>query len=164
VTICIVDTSAFCNVLDIPGKNQDRDQARAKLRSFIKDNTGLLLPLAAVYETGRHIAQLGDGHQRRSAAESFVKQVHMALNGEAPWVPTPLPAPPDLADWLDKFPDAATRSQSLADLSIIELWQQQCELHRGHRVMIWTYDNTDLGGYDRRPTIRTQTARRRYRQ
>jgi predicted nucleic acid-binding protein len=98
VTICIVDTSAFCNVLDIPGENQDRDKARAELRSFIDDNTRLLLPLAAVYETGRHVAQLGDGHQRRSTAERFVAQVLLALNGEAPWAPTPLPAPPDLAD------------------------------------------------------------------
>jgi predicted nucleic acid-binding protein len=160
VTICIVDTSAFCNVLDIPGKNQDRDKARAELRSFIDDNTRLLLPLAAVSETGRHIAQLGDGHQRRSTAEGFVKQVLLALNSEAPWAPTPLPAPADLTDWLAEFPDAATRGLSLADLSIIKLWHQQCELHRGHRVMIWTYDNTDLGGYDRPAKVAPRQFRR----
>jgi hypothetical protein len=55
----------------------------------------------------------------------------------------------DLAAWLVEFPNAATRGQSLADLSIIKLWQQQCDLHRGRRVKIWTYDSKDLGGYDR---------------
>jgi predicted nucleic acid-binding protein len=149
VTICIVDTSAFCNVLDIPGKNQHREEARAKLRAFIDEGAGLLLPLAAVYETARHIAQLASGGQRRTTAERFVNQVRLALNGEAPWAPTPLPAQPDLADWLTEFPDAATRRQSLADLSMIKLWKQQCARHRGRRVLIWTYDDTDLGGYDR---------------
>ncbi|MCG6862227.1 MAG: hypothetical protein LJE70_13275 [Chromatiaceae bacterium] len=149
MTICIVDTSAFCNVLDIPGKNQDRDKARAELRSLIDENAGLLLPLAAVYETGRHISQLGDGRRRRATAKRFVEQVSLALSGEAPWAPTPLPAPLDLAAWLVEFPNAATRGQSLADLSIIKLWQQQCDLHRGRRVMIWTYDSEDLSGYDR---------------
>ena len=64
MTICIVDTSAFCNVLAIPGKNQHREEARAALRAFINEGSSLLLPLAAVYETGRHIAQLAISHQR----------------------------------------------------------------------------------------------------
>jgi hypothetical protein len=38
------------------GKNQQRDRARAELRHFFKEGANLLLPLAAIYETGRHIS------------------------------------------------------------------------------------------------------------
>lgn len=151
MTICIVDTSVFCNVLDIPRKNQQRDEARAALRSYIEQDADLLLPLASVYETGRHIAQLGDGRQRRAIAELFIEQVRMAIEGRAPWKPCPLPETQDLADWLDQFPDAAMRGESLADLSIIQIWRRQCALHPKRRVLIWSYDRTDLGGYDRNP-------------
>jgi hypothetical protein len=157
VTICIVDTSAFCNVLDVPGKNQRRDDARAALRNFIDDNADLLLPLAAVYETGRHIAQLADGRVRRASAESFVKQVGLALRGDAPWAPTPLPSAPDLADWLVEFPEAATAGKSLADLSMIKLWEDQCRRFEHRRVLIWTYDRTDLGAYDRAGRIHVRS-------
>lgn len=147
--ISIVDTSVLCNILDVPGKNQSRQQARTQLREFINENARLLLPLAAVYETGRHIAQLADGNQRRVVAGRFVDQVHQAIDGKAPWAPVPLPAPQDLANWLSEFPDAATRGSSLADLSMVKLWKEQCELHPEYRVMIWSYDNRDLGSYDR---------------
>ena len=43
MTICIVDTSAFCNVLAIPGKNQHREEACAALRAFINEGSSLLL-------------------------------------------------------------------------------------------------------------------------
>lgn len=151
MTICIVDTSAFCNVLDIPGKNQKREEARHAVREFINEGANLLLPLAAVYETGRHIAHLTSGGERRKAAERFVQQVQLAVNGEAPWVPTPMPSVEDLSKWIAGFPDAATRTQTLADLSIIELWHQECKRHPARRVLVWSYDVADLGGYDRQP-------------
>jgi hypothetical protein len=152
VTICIVDTSAFCNVLDIPGKNQQRDTARAQFRDLIQADASLLLPLAAVYETGRHIGQLPDGGRRRRVAERFVEQVRLAVRGEAPWTPTPLPSFQDLDDWLAEFPDAGMRGLSLADLSIVKLWEIECARHPARRVLIWTYDSADLGGYDRLPS------------
>lgn len=160
MTICIVDTSAFCNVLDVPGKNQHRDEARTTLRGFIEDDAGLLLPLAAVYETGRHIAQLADGRVRRSTATRFVDQVDSALRGEAPWAPTPLPDALQLADWLAEFPEAATVGQSLADLSMVKLWKDQCTWFPYRRVLIWTYDSTDLGGYDRPAAVAQRRPRR----
>lgn len=151
MTICILDTSVLCNVLDIPGKNQDRDAALAKLRDWIDEGAALLLPLAAIYETGRHISQLADGSLRRRIAMRFVDQVRKAIDGESPWQPCPLPVPTELGHWLDRFPDAAMRGQSLADLSFIRMWEEQCKFHPGRRVLIWTYDQDDLGGYDRTP-------------
>lgn len=149
MTICILDTSVLCNVLDIPGKNQQRSEARAVLRDWIEAGADLLLPLAAIYETGRHISQIPNGSLRRNTARHFVDQVRKALAGEAPWKPCPLPVPQELGNWLDRFPDAAMRGQSLADLSLIHLWETQCQLHPIRRVLIWSYDRDDLGSYDR---------------
>lgn len=138
-------------MLDIPGKNQQRDEALATLRERLEADADLLLPLAAIYETGRHVSHLSNGSLRRKIAERFVGHVRKALAGDAPWKPCPLPVPQEMGDWLDRFPDAAMRGQSLADLSIIRLWEAQCQLHAGRRVLIWSYDRDDLAGYDREP-------------
>jgi hypothetical protein len=147
VTICIVDTSVFYNILDVPGRNQNRDQAFEALEEHLNEGITLLLPLAAVYETGNHIAHIGDGGSRRQAALRFVKQVHSAINGKTPWTPTPVPDQEAMNAWLDEFPDNAMREISLADLSIIKEFENQCRLHRMRRVFIWSYD-TDLSAYD----------------
>lgn len=148
MTICIVDTSVFCNILDVPGRNQQRGEALTTLERYIKEDLRLLLPLAAVYETGNHIAHVADGNVRRSTARRFVDQVRKAVNGDAPWAPTPLPSVQATLEWLDGFPDHAMRGVSLADLSIIKTFDYQCALHRARRVFIWSYDR-HLESYDR---------------
>lgn len=148
MTICIVDTSIFCNVLDVPGRNEYRDEVLRTLREHITRGFNLLLPLATLYETGNHIAQASDGGLRRTAAERFSKQVRKAVDGQAPWRPMPLHGARELVAWLDEFPDSAMRGVGLADLSIIKIFMHQCELHRARRVFIWSFD-AHLQGYDR---------------
>jgi predicted nucleic acid-binding protein len=150
--ICIVDTSVFCSILRIPNRDQHHDRAMAELTAHVGARDTLLLPLAAIYETGNHLAQNGSGQQRRSAAERFVQQVRAAFTGEAPWTPTPMPLPEDFAAWLDGFPDHAMRGIGLGDLSIIRVWERQCELHHARRVLVWSYD-AHLSGYDRPPLL-----------
>lgn len=149
MTICIVDTSVFCNILDVKGCNQQKDQAFEELRGFLENAYTLLLPFAAVYETGNHIAHIGDGGRRRQVADRFVEEVRKAVNGISPWTTTPIPDQQTTLCWLDEFPDRAMQGISLADLSIIKEYEKQCELHRMRRVFIWSYDG-DLNGYDRR--------------
>jgi hypothetical protein len=43
--------------------------------------------VATILETGNHIAQNGDGNQRRICAEKFVDQVTQALEGKSPFTP-----------------------------------------------------------------------------
>lgn len=148
MTICIVDTTVFCNVLDVPGYNQHKDEALATLRDYLSKRFSLLLPLATVYETGNHIARVPDGQLRRQVATRFAEQVRLAVDGRSPWTPTPLPGPEELASWLTEFPDQAMRGVSLADLSIIKVFQRQCQLHRARRVFIWSYDK-HLHSHDR---------------
>lgn len=149
MTVCIVDTSIFCNVLDIPGKNQDRGDVLAILREHIKAEWSLLLPMAAIIETGNHIGHLKSGGHRRRYAGLFRDQVHKACNGEAPWVTTPFPDKDSILEWLDDFPEHATRGLGFGDRSIVAEFDRQCILNRARRVLIWSLDG-DLAGYDRR--------------
>jgi len=146
--ICIVDSSVFCNLLRVPSKDQDHGRAMSELEAHLNAGHSLLLPLAAIFETGNHIAQSGSGQQRRRAAEAFVRQVKDAFTGESPWTPTPMGTPEEFATWLADFPDHAMRGSGIGDLSIVKVWDRQCELHQARRVFVWSYDK-HLRGYDR---------------
>lgn len=81
-----VDTSILCNLLGIPGKCQDRAKVVADLkRKEQARDCNLLLPVTAVIETGNHIAQLADGRERRTYAETFAGLLGLVVAGKAPW-------------------------------------------------------------------------------
>lgn len=82
--IVLLDTSVYLNVLDVPGFNQDREPTLADFRESILANDRFLLPLATVWETGNHIADLANGQLRRSYAQRLVKDVSSAFKGEVP--------------------------------------------------------------------------------
>ena len=151
MSIVLMDTSVFCNVIDVPGRNQERDQVLSALEGHIKAKANLLLPMAAVVETGNHIAKtkLVDGQTRRKAAQRFRDSVLKAVDGETPWTPTPFWDLIELRTWLGDFPDQAMKGVGMGDLSILKEWERQCELHRLRRVLIWSLDG-DLQGYDRK--------------
>lgn len=123
----------------------------AELQALVKQpGTTLLLPVTTIYETGNHIAQNGDGNQRRQAAQRFVAQVQAAFDGSAPWAPTPLQGPDEMSTWLSLFPDFAMQGVGLGDMSIIKTFEQVQQQNPNSRVRIWSYDD-DLSGYDYRP-------------
>jgi hypothetical protein len=150
MTICLVDTSIFLNVLDVPSRAGQRLEVLAELDRLDNERAVLLLPFAVIIETGNHIAHTADGRVRRTCAERFVSQVEKAIIGEAPWTVTPVPQPEEVAGWLGGFPDAAMRGLGLADLAIIAEWNIQCARWPKRRVFIWSIDR-HLSGYDRRP-------------
>ena len=147
--IHLVDTSVLLNVLDVPGFNQDRTEVLSQLSSLIKEaSSNLLLPFAAIIETGNHIAHLSDGGHRRRYAKIFVDSVLDALAGQAPWTPTQLVDLTDWAKWLHEFPDSAMAELGLGDLSILKEWNAACARHPQYRVRVWSLDD-HLAGYDR---------------
>lgn len=157
--IVLLDTSVYLNVLDIPGCNQDRDGVLQEFGNCIERGDHFLLPLAVVWETGNHIADLGDGQTRRTYARKLVDDVRLALQGGVPYRATHFPDRAEFLTWLDAFPDMAMRSKSawklregmsLADLSIFKEWERACALHSMSRVRVWSLDS-DLAGYDREP-------------
>jgi hypothetical protein len=56
--IRIVDTSVLCNLLRVPHKDQDAEIAAEEFREAQEDKDVFLLPIAVIYETGNHIAQV----------------------------------------------------------------------------------------------------------
>lgn len=151
MSVCLVDTSIFTNVLNVPGYNQSRHEVLRELRRITRqDGVNLLLPAAVIFETGNKIAYVNDGRQRREFAKKFVQEVRRAFDGHSPWVPTAVPDRRTILKWIDGFPDRAMEGKSFADHSIVSEWERQCALHRARRVYIWSLDD-DLCGYDRQP-------------
>lgn len=157
--IVLLDTSVYLNVLDVPGFNQDRTTVLENFGQAIQAGDHFLLPLAAVWETGNHVADLGDGQTRRRYAEVLVADVAKAFIGEVPYRATHFPERDEFLSWLHAFPDTVMRSKSekkqregvsLADLSIIKEWERSCARHPMSRVRVWSLDG-DLSGYDRQP-------------
>jgi hypothetical protein len=152
MSVCIIDTTVFCNILEVPNRCQDRDEVLQELEERVENEDTLLLPLATIYETGNHIAHTGDGRQRRAAAERFATQVDLALQGENPFTPTDINDEDEIRLWLEQFPDYAQQEIGFGDMSIIETFHKHEHLHPSRRVYIWALDE-DLSGYDRPPKI-----------
>ena len=148
--IVIVDTSVLLNVFDVPAFNQHRAEVFVRFEELLDAGASFLLPIAAILETGDHIADLSGGRQRRRYAEMFRDRIREALKGEAPWVPIRFPDSRQLAEWLNSFPDYAMRGPDMSDLSIIKAWEAECTRHPSRRVRIWSLDR-HLQGYDRKP-------------
>ena len=148
----IVDTSVFCNIIGVPNRCQRQVETLQAFKRFRAEGDDLLLPTAAVYETGNHIAQEGDGQSRRQAGVRFAKQVRKAMKGESPFDPTQIHDADEVHGWLEQFPDDAMRGIGIGDRSIITVWDTVCEQTPSRRIVIWTYDD-DLSGYDREPQI-----------
>ena len=150
MSIVLMDTSVFCNVINVPGRNQDHERTISALNEHIKAGATLLLPMAVVLETGNHVANAKvDGRERRNVAARFRDNVLAALDGSAPWTPTPFWEETNLKVWLENFPDEAMKGIGMGDLSIRMEWERQCGLHRRRHVLIWSLDS-DLQGYEQR--------------
>lgn len=151
MTIVLVDTTILLEVLNVPGRNSRHQEISTEFAKCIEDaSIVLVLPFAAIVETGNHIARVDDGRQRRSCAERLVQQVIMALDEEVPGTIAPLPELGVVRHWLQRFPDEAMRGLGIADLSIVAEWERQCVRWSRRRTRIWSLDQ-HLQGYDRKP-------------
>jgi hypothetical protein len=155
--IVLLDTSVYLNVLDVPSWNQDRNTVLTDFANCVSNGDYFLLPLAAVWEAGNHIADLQDGGLRRQYAQKLLTDVKKALQGETPYQATYFPEREEFLCWLEEFPGYAEKNKtikkiregiSLADLSIIKEWERVCARHSMSRVRIWSLDS-DLSAYDR---------------
>ena len=148
--IVIVDTSILLNLLDVPFKNDQQPEVVEQLNDHIRNGDLLFLPIATVLETGNHVAQNGDGNQRRQCALRLVETVRTAVTDSIPWALAPLPDSETLVSWLDDFPRSAMRGVGIGDHSIVKAWERTCDEFPGARVSVWSLDG-DLQGYDRIP-------------
>lgn len=150
-----VDTSVLCDLLDVPGKNQRRDAVQAELRELLAAGVQLVLPIAAIIETGNHIAQLGDGAARRRCAERFVALLKATAAGRLPWVlhavawnDTMLHMLSDGTPLTGPFVElAAAGMLGTGDLSILVERDMYAGRTVGTHVRLWTHDRR-LAAYD----------------
>ena len=154
--IVLLDTSVYTNILNVPGRNGEREDIFAEFALRIENGDNFLLPMASIWETGNHISRLADGNLRRQYAKILVENVRNALDGKAPFRPTYFPTRELFMEWLIEFPDYVQRNKSetktsegvsLSDFSIIKEWEQTRDRHSMSRVLIWSLDS-DLSGYD----------------
>lgn len=144
--ICLIDTSIFVEILNVPSKANQYSEISRILEEKIKNNESLFLPMSTIIETGNHIAHNGDGNQRRNCAKRFVEQVRLALDGESPFKPISFLQSEELLQWLEEFPGFAMRGISLGDLSIIHDFKRLCRQNKHRKVYIWSLDQ-DLQSY-----------------
>jgi hypothetical protein len=149
--ITFVDTSIFCNLIPVPGFDQDRE---AVIRAFLqrREKEHFILPVTAVIETGNHIAHLPHGGERRHAADKYARIVELVLVGEAPWTLHEFKWGSDfLRALLDgggsgsSLVDHATRGVGVGDLCILAERRAYAALAQVP-VGIWTLDS-DLSAH-----------------
>jgi hypothetical protein len=143
--IWIVDTSVFLNVLNVPGRNQDREAVLAQFKKRAVNKDWFLLPFASIVETGNHIAQLS-GDNKFRFAQHFEQEVRKTIEGDSPWKPMDFPEKTHVLSWLTDFPQNSAKGIGFADHSIIKQWERQCDLMPQYSVRIWAIDS-DLQGY-----------------
>lgn len=159
MSVAIIDTSVFCELLAVPGKTSDVVGFRGEFQQKIEAGEVLLLPMTTILETGNHIGQCSSkGDIRRHYAKLFVDAVLKALDGDAPFSPTRFFDPREVRGWLSEFPDWVCRTDrygrgsGLGDLTIKKEWERQCALNRARRVYIWSQDN-QLSACDKAPEL-----------
>ena len=145
--ICLVDTSIFVEILNVPFMADQHAAITDQLAAKINNKESLFLPMATVLETGNHIGQIGDGNHRRQRAERFVKQVQKAIDGDSPFKPINFLEANDMRKWLAEFPNWLNQRRGLGDLSIKHDWDRLCEQNQARRVYIWSLDQ-HLSSYD----------------
>lgn len=164
--ILILDTSILCTWLRINGKETcgpddnrwDYARVNKKIETEIAANTVLVLPLAAIIETGNHIAQCrGD---RFALANSFAEFIKKAADETTPWAAfthqSELWNKDGLKNLADRWKGTAVSGQSLGDASIVDVVNYYAEA--GYQVEILTGDE-GLKTYE--PQVKLMVPRRR---
>ena len=146
--IVIVDTTVFLNFLNVPGHNDRKNDIDEKFRALLSAKARFVLPLAVVFQTGDHIADLPKGDRRWHWPIALRDQVRKALAKEAPWALAPLPNSDRIEEWLGAFPEFSRNGKGygMSLLSIVRIWEVERKIHPGRRVRIWSL-NSRLDAY-----------------
>lgn len=142
----LIDTSVLCNILNLPGFNQDRTEIISEFENKIVSGDSFFLPYSVFVETGNHIAQLS-GNYKHDFAEKFVVLIKKALNDEVPFKPLKFPEKEQLLNVIDEFTTYASKGIGFADFTIIEDWKEQKNKFVSYSVRIWSLDS-GLQGYE----------------
>jgi len=143
MNVRMIDTSILLNILDVPDRNQHREEVAKEFRMLINNSSEtLILPLATIIETGNHIAHIKNGNMRREKAELMAEYLTKTANGNAPWEYFGKELDKeDLIHIAQEFPGSAMGGTGIGDLSIIRAYEKYKESVPGiGTIMIWSKD------------------------
>lgn len=158
-SICLIDTSVFVNLLNVPGLNQQAERVGADFVEYVDNGCTFILPMATILETGNHITQNGDGRLRRQTAQRFCAAVQAAFADTPPYRLSEFPSNREVFQWLAEFPDKAGQNKSgsrtgegtsFGDLTIIKEYEKCLARFPMSELFIWSLDS-DLEAYHHRP-------------
>lgn len=142
-----IDTSVLVEVLKVPGKNRRHEEITAELRHRVESSESMILPTAAIIETGNHIAQVDDGGLRRSLAEGLARLLTATATDSAPWTLNGARWDGDLlaaicggARGCPPLPDMAAQKIGVGDVSILAEAEAYGRRVANVAVSIWTLD------------------------
>lgn len=149
MNVHFIDTSVLLEILQVPNKNSNHEKIMNELQQMVEGKDTLILPFATIIETGNHIAQNGNGQQKRSCADRFVQCILKTIDGQAPWsYYGEQLTKEDLRGICSQFCDYAMRGEGFGDLSIISAYERyKKETPAISRIRIWSLDN-HLQSYD----------------
>lgn len=142
--IHFIDTTVFCNIINVDKLADEREYAIAELKE-INDNSArekIILPFATIIETGNHIAHIADGNLRYKTAQKFCEAIIKTIEGSAPWTyyGSQL-TEEDLRKICDNFPQAVITGTGVGDLSIVRAYEKYKDETPGvEEIRIWSYD------------------------
>lgn len=145
-SVAFVDTSILCNLVPVPGRDQDREQVQKELKLRLSRREEFILPITAVVETGNFIAQLENGGLRRTTAQKLASILRLICEGRAPWILHDVPWNRNFLEQLlegaDTQTDYVTHAQNrlgTGDLCVLTE-RHQYHLRTGIPATIWTLD------------------------
>lgn len=146
--VLIIDTCILCVYLGVPdmddcGPDDDKwdyDRVAKKIKEEIDDNSTLVLPLAALIETGNHIAQ--SNRERFHVANQLADIITKVANEEEPWAAftfqSKLWNEKNLIRLAETWPILAAQGISIGDATIKDVANYYRE--SGYNVEILTAD------------------------
>lgn len=143
MNVRFIDTSIIMNLLEVPGKCQDKDIIKKEFNAAVKAGDTLILPVSTIIESGNHIAHIQNGNIRREKALQFGEFLEKTANKTAPWTlyGTELKKE-DLLFIAREFPEKAlTLCMGIGDLSIIRFYENfKNNFPAIGKIMIWSTD------------------------
>ena len=125
--ILVIDTSILCVWLNVPGKETcgtydnlwDKARVKKVLDKEEKRGTRFVLPLAAIIETGNHIAQ---SQKSWECATALCDIIRKSIDSASPWIAfsqqSVLWNSENLRRLADEWPDYAKTKLSIGDMTI----------------------------------------------
>jgi hypothetical protein len=142
-TVYFIDTSILVNLLDVDGHNESVDAVQERFRELEDSTDEMMLPWAAIIETGNHIAQIKNGDRRRLCAQRFSAMLQDTIAERTPWGYNEKKVSKDaLRDMAKCFPSYSVQHRmGWGDLSILsECVAYRKRVKKTAHVTIWSLD------------------------